>query len=184
MQQAQRTCQSLNLLTLRCHVETKPVVKTTGPENTNQPSWTERMTSSKNDPIAKPAMSHPTNKSLKYICSDTPLERRPEIHNKTELIEIYSDSFDERVGCFENSLISLDPDAKASSAPTMPHPFGAEKQAWGRTQGNVRKIHHSESIETGESVFALWKNLLSNNYCAFVCLLKFMNDSNNNNLFI
>ena len=111
-----QTCQALNLITLHCSVETKPVTEQTPnpPEQINKDN--PRSSSDHEAHFADQTTPNPKNKShmYMYVSSDTPLEMIPPIHNKAALLEMYPDCFDDTVGCFENFKyhICIDPDAK------------------------------------------------------------------------
>ena len=91
-----KACTALKLVSLHCTLKTNQLDQAEPSDNSNIPA--------KDSDINK--------KNPNYIESHVPLEKRAPIKNKQELMEMYPECFNGKVGCFEDYTyhITLDPE--------------------------------------------------------------------------
>ena len=91
-----KVCTALKLVTLHCTLRTNQLDKTDLPNSVNAPAQN----------------SGTCKKSSSYIRSHIPLEERPSITSKQELMEMYPECFNVTVGCVDDYTyhITLDPE--------------------------------------------------------------------------
>ena len=91
-----KACTALKLVTLHCTLRTNQLDETDLARSVNAPAQN----------------SDTCKKNLTYIGSHVPLEERPSITSKQELMERYPECFNGTVGCFDDYTyhITLDPE--------------------------------------------------------------------------